>query len=121
MNLLQIIPWLVLFLPLLAALVVTLFTQRDRTLSSGLSIAAVCISFTLAFLYFLITGGQPPRKEIAANWLSIGDLQVEFGLLLNPLSVLMMLIVTGVGGLIHIYSYGYMHDDPGRSRYFACL
>src|SRR4051812_10811086 len=58
---------------------------------------------------------------MAVNWMSVGDLQVEFGLLLNPLSVLMMLIVTGVGGLIHIYSYGYMREDPDRSRYFACL
>src|SRR5262249_16056179 len=40
---------------------------------------------------------------------------------LDTLSLMMMLVVTGVGGLIHIYSYGYMHDDPGFSRFFACL
>ena len=57
----------------------------------------------------------------AVNWLSVGDLQVDFGLRLDPLSLLMMLIVTGVGSAIHIYSWGYMHDDPGYSRFFACL
>ena len=46
---------------------------------------------------------------------------MDFGLKLDPLSLMMLLIVTGVGGAIHIYSAGYMHDDPGLSRYFACL
>ena len=57
----------------------------------------------------------------AVNWLTIGDLNVDFGLKLDALSMMMMLIVTGVGGAIHIYSYGYMHDDRGMARFFACL
>ncbi len=59
--------------------------------------------------------------ETSVAWLSIGDFHVDFGLHLDSLSLMMMLIVTGVGGAIHIYSAGYMHDDPGYSRYFACM
>ncbi|HEY5504342.1 MAG TPA: NADH-quinone oxidoreductase subunit L, partial [Sedimentisphaerales bacterium] len=51
----------------------------------------------------------------------IGDLQVDFGLRFDPLSLLMMLLVTGVASAIHIYSFGYMHEDRGFSRFFACL
>jgi NADH-quinone oxidoreductase subunit L len=61
------------------------------------------------------------KKETLVTWLEVGDLQVDFGLRLDPLSLLMLLIVTGVGGAIHIYSWGYMHEDRAFSRYFACL
>jgi NADH-quinone oxidoreductase subunit L len=53
--------------------------------------------------------------------LSVGNLHIDFGLRLDALSLLMLLIVTGVGGAIHIYSYGYMQEDRSVSRYFACL
>jgi NADH-quinone oxidoreductase subunit L len=55
------------------------------------------------------------------TWLEVGDLQVDFGLRLDPLSLLMLLVVTGVGGAIHIYSWGYMREDRGFARYFAGL
>src|SRR5207302_10785013 len=57
----------------------------------------------------------------AFSWLAIGALHIDLGLRLDPLSLLMMLLVTGVAGAIHIYSWGYMRDDRGFSRYFACL
>jgi len=113
------LPWLILFLPLLAAGGITLFTLRDQKLSAGLSIAAVVIGFALSVLFIAVNGwvsGEP-----SVNWLSIGSLQVDFGLKLDPLSLMMMVIVTGVGGAIHIYSAGYMRGDTGWSRYFACL
>ena len=56
-----------------------------------------------------------------STWLSIGNLNVDFGLKLDALSLMMMLIVTGVGGAIHIYSFGYMREDRGFSRFFACI
>src|ERR1041385_589200 len=114
------LPCLILFLPLLAAAVITLFTQRDRKLSAGLSVGAVVIGFILSVIFIKATGWEPSR-EIAANWLSVGDLKVDFGLHFDPLSLAMMLVVTGVASLIHIYSIGYMRDDPGYSRFFACL
>ncbi|HEU5124894.1 MAG TPA: NADH-quinone oxidoreductase subunit L [Verrucomicrobiae bacterium] len=117
------LPWLILFLPLLSAAVITLFTQKHRGLSAGLSIGAVVISFALSVLFVAANGWEPANAEnISRNWLSIGDaLHIDFGFKLDTLSLVMIVMVTGVASLIHIYSVGYMHDDPGFSRFFACL
>ena len=55
------------------------------------------------------------------DWLPVGELQVAVALQLDQLSAVMILVVTGVGALIHLFSVGYMHDDPGYARYFAYL
>ena len=116
------LPWLILFLPLFAAGIITLFTRNDRKLSAGLSIAAVVAGFILSVVFIAWAGWMPSRSETVANWMTLGnDLQIEFGLRFDPLSLAMMLVVTGVASLIHIYSWGYMADDPGFSRFFACL
>ncbi len=112
--------WLVLFLPLLAAVSITLFTQKDARLSAQFSLWAVTLSF-LASLTFLLLLRDGQAVDLAMNWLSVGPLRIDMGLHLDRLSVLMLLIVTGVGGVIHYYSYGYMTGDPGFSRYFASL
>src|SRR4051812_2401068 len=112
--------WWILFLPLFAAAAITLFTLRSRALSAFLSIGAVATGFIMTVL-FIHANGFHANTEISANWLSIGDLQIDFGLKLDALSMMMLLIVTGVGGAIHIYSVGYMHEDQGFSRFFACL
>src|SRR5580765_6694717 len=117
----ELLPWFVLFLPLAAAVMITLFTRRDRELSAGLSIGAVVAGLVLSVIFISWVGWQPAKPESLVNWLSIGDLNVQFGLRFDPLSLLMMLVVTGVASLIHIYSWGYMREDPGFSRYFACL
>ena len=114
------IPWIVLFLPLLAAALITLFTWQDRKLSAGLSIAAVITGFVLTLLYVGLTGWHTTRESVL-TWLAIGDFQVDFGLRLDSLSTLMMLLVTGVASAIHVYSWGYMNEDPGFSRFFAYL
>jgi NADH-quinone oxidoreductase subunit L len=116
---LEALPWLILFLPLLAAGIITLFKLRDHKTSATLSIGAIVTSFVLTLA--LIKFGGWDAREFSVNWLSIGSLNVDFGLKLDSLSLMMLLIVTGVGGVIHIYSAGYMRDDPGWSRYFACL
>src|SRR5438045_2533557 len=118
---LEFLPWLILFLPLLSAAAITLFTQKNRALSAGLSIGAIVLGFVLSLLFIAVNGWEPLKKETLVTWLEVGDLQVDFGLRLDPLSLLMLLVVTGVGGAIHIYSWGYMRDDPGFSRYFAGL
>ncbi len=118
---LEVLPWLILFLPLLAAGCITLFTLRNRALSASLSIGAIVIGFVLTISFIAANGWTPTPAESVANWLTIGDLHVDFGLKLDALSLMMMLIVTGVGGAIHIYSFGYMHEDRGFSRYFACM
>ena len=118
---LEALPWLILFLPLLSAAGITLLTRKNRELSARLSIGAIVAGFVLSVLFISANGWEPLRKETMATWLEVGDLQVDLGLRLDPLSLLMLLIVTGVGGAIHIYSRGYMSDDRGYSRYFACL
>jgi NADH-quinone oxidoreductase subunit L len=111
--------WFVLLLPLGAAGLITLFTRRNQTLSAGISIAAVVGALVLSLIFIGANHWQPGESSV--TWLSIGSFQVEFGLRYDPLSLGMLLVVTGVGSLIHIYSWGYMSGDPGFSRYFACL
>ena len=114
------LPWVILFLPLAAAAVIALFTRSDRKASAGLSIGAVVAGFILS-LIFVGANGFTSLPEMSFSWLSVGNLQIDFGLHLDPLSLLMLLVVTGVASAIHIYSWSYMHDDPGFSRYFAFL
>ena len=116
---LELLPWLILFLPLLAAAGITLFTLHSRTVSALLSIGAIVAGFILTISFIAANGWT--GGESTTNWLTIGSLQVDFGLKLDALSLMMMLIVTGVGGAIHIYSFGYMHADRSMSRFFACL
>jgi NADH-quinone oxidoreductase subunit L len=117
----EILPWLILFLPLVAAGCITLFTLRYRTVSALLSIGAIVIGFILSVIFINANGWQPAPDESIANWLTIGGLHVDFGLKLDALSMMMLLVVTGVGGAIHIYSFGYMHEDRGFSRFFAFM
>jgi NADH-quinone oxidoreductase subunit L len=115
------LPWLILLLPLLSAALITLFTLRSKTISSLISIGAVVAGFVMTCL-FVNANGIHYSGETSVNWLTIGDsLSVDFGLKLDALSMMMLFVVTGVGGLIHIYSYGYMHDDRSMARFFACL
>ena len=117
----EIFPWLILFLPLVATAVITLFTLRSKNVSSLISIGAVVTGFILTVAFIAANGFHPEVTETATNWLSIGGLQVDFGLKLDALSLMMMLIVTGVGGAIHIYSYGYMDEDESKARFFAFM
>jgi NADH-quinone oxidoreductase subunit L len=114
------LPWLILFMPLLSAAVITVFTLRHKPVSSFISIAAILFGFAFT-AFFICANGLHPDSETRVNWLTIGNLNVDFGLKLDTLSLMMMLIVTGVGGLIHIYSYAYMDEDRSKARFFACL
>jgi NADH-quinone oxidoreductase subunit L len=114
----SILPWIVLVAPLVSAAVITLFTLRWKAVSSFISIAAVLVSFTCSCLIF-------SQSSIAAaefNWIDItGVFNVPLGPTLDHLSKTMLVLVSGVGATIHIYSLGYMRDDEGKSRYFAAL
>jgi NADH-quinone oxidoreductase subunit L len=128
---LELLPWLVLFLPLAAAVLITLFTLHFKNLSSFISIGAIVAGFVLTIVFIHANGwepaaghadsGQAATGETARQWLSVDGLNIDFGLKLDPLSLMMMLIVTGVGGAIHIYSRGYMREDSGMARFFAKL
>jgi len=112
--------WIILFAPLAAAGVITLLTQRWKMLSALVSIGAILTGFALSLQLLLQQGHwqSPPPLQ----WLLVGDLiKIEFGAAVDHLSILMLLVVTGVGSAIHIYSIGYMKGDAGFSRFFACL
>jgi len=115
------LPWIILFLPLLSAVVIALFTLGNRTVSALLSIGAIVTGFILTVVFIAANGFHPAVSEVSSTWLTIGSLQADFGLKLDALSLMMLLIVTGVGGAIHIYSFGYMHEDRSMARFFAFL
>ena len=115
------LPWLTLFLPLFAAAFITLFTLRYKMLSSLISCGAILAGFAMTLAFINANGWHPTGGELPHEWFSIGALHVDLGLKLDALSLMMMLIVTGVGGAIHVYSIGYMHGEEGYSRFFACL
>jgi NADH-quinone oxidoreductase subunit L len=114
------LPWLILFLPLISAAVITLFTLRSKTVSSLISIGAVVAGFVMTVI-FVNANGIHFSGELPCNWLTIGNLSVDFGLKLDALSMMMLFVVTGVGGAIHIYSYGYMDEDRSKARFFAFM
>ena len=112
------LPWYVLLLPLGSAIAITLFTLRSKALSSFISVAAVLGSFVGSWLVFM----QSNISASASTWIEIsGVFKVPLGFVLDNLSKTMLVLVSGVGSLIHIYSLGYMQDDEGKSRYFAAL
>jgi NADH-quinone oxidoreductase subunit L len=114
----SILPWITLLPPLFSAVVITLFTLRWKALSSFISVAAVLVTFVCSCLIFSQSGISAPES----TWIEIsGVFKVPFGFVLDSLSKTMLVVVSGVGSLIHIYSLGYMRDDEGKSRYFAAL
>lgn len=114
----RLLPWIVLLAPFCSALIIVTITQRSRAHSSRISVTAVAISFLAALIVCLNTPASLPQFM----WLDFGpQLQVPIGLTIDSLSKLMLMIVTGIGLLIHVYSLGYMHGDDGASRYFAGL
>ena len=110
--------WIIWFLPLAAAVAIGLFTLRNGRLSARLSITAVVLSFLFSVLLAAVPSANPPA---AITWMALGDFQIDLSLTVDRLSLLMLLIVTGVASLIHIYSYGYMAGEAGFARYFAGL
>src|SRR3989338_2652242 len=117
------LPWVILFSPLAACVLITLFFLRSRVMSAGLAIASILISFiATAVVFFQLRNNSLINAfEQSFAWVRMGPLAIDFGAILDPLSVLMLLVVTGVGSAIFIYSLGYMKDDPSFPSFFACL
>jgi len=112
------IAWIVLLAPLVSAALIALITGRWRRLSAGISVVAVSISLICSGILF--ARSQVRVAEI--GWIDFpGVLRVSIGFVLDSLSKTMLVLVSGVGALIHVYSLGYMRDDTGKSRYFASL
>ena len=120
---------MLLLIPLLpfAGFVVNAFIGRrlPKTVSGGIACLAMVAAFvvSLAAAWPLLGHGGHPVEKVVYTWLASGDLRVPFALRLDQLSALMILVVTGIGSLIHIYSTGYMHEetDGEYARYFSYL
>ncbi|MGY1737857.1 NADH-quinone oxidoreductase subunit L [Geodermatophilus sp. SYSU D00684] len=115
--------WLVIALPLLGAAVLLLGGRRTDRWGHLLGAATVLVAFVVALLCTVQLAGLEERAVDVDlfTFLSVGSLDVQAGLLVDPLSATFMLLITGVGGLIHVYSVGYMAHDPRRRRFFAYL
>ena len=114
--------WLLIALPLIGAATLILFGRRIGEPASGwLASALVLVPFVMAAVLTVpfINGTEEPQTIFVFSWIPM--VGANASLLWDPLSALMTLIVTGVGSLIHIYSIGYMHDDPDRRKFFAFL
>src|ERR1035438_2682225 len=116
--------WLIPALPALAYVFIVLFAKRSRVLSAGISIAtmAFCFLFAVDILFELLKL-DPINRVItfSATWLQISPWQANVGVLIDPLSSNMLLVVTLISLLVQIYSLGYMHDDERFSVYYSYL
>ena len=117
--------WLLIALPLAGAAILLLSGKRSNPWGHLLGCAASLASFAagaVLFIDMLTRDGQERTiHETLFSWVPVGGLHVDFGLQLDQLSMCFVLLITGVGSLIHIYSVGYMADDPARRRFFAYL
>lgn len=117
----QLIP-LIPFLPLIGFAINGLFGSRlSKTAVGVIGSGALLVSFLLSVMAFNQVAASGAIQVNLYQFFSVGNLSANFGFLVDQLSVWMMLIVTGVGFLIHVYSIGYMHDDEGFWKFFAYL
>ncbi len=115
--------WLILFLPLVSFFLLPLIPEEKRKLGGWLACGSMIFSFllTLELALPLFHGEILHMYHIPTEWIVLPGLKLEFGFLIDPLSILMLLVVTGVGSAIFYYSLEYMEQDEGYRRYFAGL
>ena len=137
-QIIRFLPTAVLLLPLISAVLILLFTKRYRQLSAGLSTGAVAIGLGISIFLFATQGAEKTEagSDPKFTWLSIGLVEndsplptavgqesfaIDIQTLNDPMSRLMLLIVTFIGTLVHVFSLVYMRKDIGFSRYFGAL
>ncbi len=117
--------WLTIALPLAGAAVLLLGGRATDTWGHLLGTTTVIASFVCGTALFGHLVGLPVADRVVHHtlfsWVPVGALRVDFGLQFDALSACFVLLITGVGALIHLYSIGYMADDPGRRRFFGYL
>lgn len=118
--------WLIPVFPALGFAINGLLGNRlPKSIVSVVGCLSVFLSFLVSVLIFVEFLKLSPESRIFEknifDWIVSGEFSVKVGFMIDPLSIVMCLVVTGVGFLIHVYSVGYMHDDPGYSRYFTYL
>ncbi|MDQ3777836.1 MAG: NADH-quinone oxidoreductase subunit L, partial [Actinomycetota bacterium] len=118
--------WICLLSPLAAAVLITLLgTRISRKVSGYIATAAVLVSFVAALVTFAALLGEAPEERSHPStlwtWLSAGEFEIGLRILVDPVSVFMMLVVSGVGSLIVAYSIGYMNGSDEERRFFAYM
>lgn len=118
--------WLVLLLPLLGSLTIGLTFRVLPAKAAGLiGISAIVAAFACGIAALIGLQGEPSESRHVASTLweyaSVGGFEIDLGIYVDPLSIFMVLVVTGVSSLIHIYSYSYMKSDQGYHRFFSYL
>jgi NADH-quinone oxidoreductase subunit L len=116
--------WIVPLCPFIGALLNGFFGRRySKTTVGQLAVAAVGLAFlmSLAALVTFVSGPESQYQIAVFTWIASGPYSASVGFLIDGLSLIMMLVITGVGLLIHIYSTGYMHDEADYARYFTYL
>ena len=113
----QNLPWIILFAPLVSAALILFVTKRLKNISAAISVLAVLTSLVGSVLLF-----QQPDFSAQFSWLKVGGLfEVPIGFQIDQLARTMLIVVTAIGALVHIYSLGYMAEDEGKARFFAGL
>ena len=124
-QVIQYLPLVILLAPLLSAILILLFTSKFRRLSAGISVGAVALGLGASIFLFVAESNNVGESNPLYTWLSIGSgvnpLVFDISLQNDPLSRLMLLVVTLVGTLVHVFSLVYMRQDQGHSRYFGAL
>jgi NADH-quinone oxidoreductase subunit L len=117
-------PWLIPILPLVGALINGLFGKRfTKSLVAAIALFFTGASFLVAcgHAYLLLYSGADALETTYGTWIRAGKFSVDYGIYLDHLSLVMMLVVTGVGFLIHVYSVAYMEHEGGYYRFFSYL
>jgi NADH-quinone oxidoreductase subunit L len=117
-------PWLIPILPLVGALVNGLFGKRfTKSVVAAIALFFTGASFLFACVhaYALVSSGAAALETSYGTWIRAGNFSVDYGIYLDHLSLVIMLVVTGVGFLIHVYSVAYMEHEGGYYRFFAYL
>ena len=117
--------WLLVLLPAVGALVLLAGGRRTNAWGHLLGCATVIAAFVYgAIMFFSASGADEASKTQDLHlfdWIPVEQLKVDFGFRVDPLSLTFVLLITGVGALIHVYSIGYMAEDPDRRRFFGYL
>jgi len=115
--------YIALFAPLVSSLFSALFTATPKKTFTGI-VASLLIFSAFAsstvLLMYILNGGEPVHVEMM-TWMATGDLYIPFGFVVDQISVTMMMVVTLVSTVVHIYSIGYMDHDKGFNRFFSYL
>ncbi|MFI7304562.1 NADH-quinone oxidoreductase subunit L [Micromonospora aurantiaca] len=113
--------WLLVAIPLVSAAILLLLGKRADRWGHWLGVGAIGAAFVLGLTYFLQLRGLENKQVELSLWdfMAVGNLKVDFGLLFDPLAAVFVLLITGVGFLIHLYAVEYMAHDAGRRLFFA--